>query len=470
MTAEASERPIRGWTARRSYVRFVRDPVGALCEAYRRFGPLSVFGNMYPSRKGDQRRIIVALGPTYNRQVLGVPDAFRPIGLTIPGPRGSAQRRVRYGLPVMSGPTHKEQRELVLPPLQNKAVEGYHAGMVAIAERILAGWRAGETVDMWSQVRAFPLNMATEILFGQTDPERAHAVGHMTQAWISRSYSLAARVFPVNLPGTPYHRMLKEAETLEGEMLRLVEAKRQSGAHGDDALAILVRAQEAAGGRGPDHIVGQLAILFAASYETTVNGLAWTLFLLAQHPDVTREIVDELDAVLRGGPPTTESLGKLTLLEAAINEAMRILPPVPYTVRVATRPAEVGTLEVRRKDRIVLSHYVTHHMPDIYPNPEEYLPRRWFTINPTPYEYLPFSAGPRRCIGGFFAMSVMKITVAMILQRFRFTVVPGSRIDRVVQVTMRPKYGLPMEIHAADRQFRASPVRGNIHEMVKLGA
>ena len=145
---------------------------------------------------------------------------------------------------------------------------------------------------------------------------------------------------------------------------------------------------------------------------------------------------------------------------------MRILPPVPYTVRVAQQPPKVGSFEVPQEARVVASHYLTHYLPDLYPEPERFRPERWRDINPTQYEYLPFNAGPRICIGAAFASQVLRISLAMILQRFRFTVAPGTRIDRIVAISMNLCHGLPMIVAKQDRNYSISEVRGQIREMV----
>jgi cytochrome P450 len=110
-------------------------------------------------------------------------------------------------------------------------------------------------------------------------------------------------------------------------------------------------------------------------------------------------------------------------------------------------------------------------MPELYPEPERFLPDRWATISPSVYEYIPFGAGPHMCLGATFAMIEIKIVLALILQRYRLAVRPGARIDRHVKITMSPKYGMPMIVAPQDRQFAKSKagVRGNIHEMVELG-
>jgi cytochrome P450 len=249
----------------------------------------------------------------------------------------------------------------------------------------------------------------------------------------------------------------------------MLDEKRRAGATGGDLVSMLVAAnQQGQQWMSDEDLIGQVTIAFAASYETTANAMTWTLFLLAQHPKVAHALLDELESVMGGAPPSVDTLARAPLLEAVVKESLRILPPVPYTIRVAREPTPIGPFTVLRGDRVILSHYVTHHLPELYASPERFDPERWFTLKRGPYEYLPFSAGPRLCIGYSFAMQALKLSTAMLLQRVRFSLVPGTRIDRSVQVTMSPRQGLPMSIHAADRRFEAAPVRGNIHEMVEM--
>ena len=236
-----------------------------------------------------------------------------------------------------------------------------------------------------------------------------------------------------------------------------------------DILSLLIQARDDQNrGMTDKELIGQAAILFGASFETSASVLTWTLFLLAQHPAVMHELMDELDNVLAGAPPTREQLPQLTFLENVINESMRILPPVPFTIRATQRDLAMGPVEVPKNTRVLCSHYLTHHMPELYPEPERFRPERWQSIEPNQYEYMPFSAGPRVCIGASFAFQVLKVSLAMMLQRFRFSMVPGTRIDRVIRITMAPREGLPMMVYPNDRKFAASEVRGQIHEMVQL--
>jgi cytochrome P450 len=261
--------------------------------------------------------------------------------------------------------------------------------------------------------------------------------------------------------------MLRQAERIEKALLAMIARRRAQPGARTDVLSLLMEARDNEG-RAMTHteLVGQASILFIASFETTTSALTWSLFLLAQHPAVMHQLMDEIESVLGDMPPRSEQMPQLPFLHWVIKESMRILPPVPYTVRVAQRPLMVGPFEVPQETRVIASHYLTHHLPDLYPEPERFRPERWRNINPTQYEYLPFNAGPRICIGGAFATQVLKISLAMILQRFRFTVVPRTRVDRIVAISMNPRHGLPMIIAKKDRNYSVSEVGGQIREMV----
>jgi cytochrome P450 len=462
------QKPMRGLAATHWYIRFFIDPVACLRKTREHYGQVAAFGSPLPV--GQRERLhLVALGPDLNQFVLGQPDLFRTTGQTVAGPLGSAHRRIRFGLTAMNGSLHQEQRRLVLPAFHAKAMERYHGTIVSISNAFLEQWREGQVFDLWAEMRVLALRISSTVLFGQTQPALVDTISSLINQWLTEGNSRSVRAFPVNCPGVPYRHMLKTAEQLERAVLMMIGEKRDTVEKDADLLATLIRGQRELDGRMTDaHLVGQATILFGASYETMVNALVWTFFLLAQHPSVTADLLDELTSTLHGSAPNNAQLSQLPLLEAVIKESLRILPPVPFTIRGVASPLEIKGIHLNKSDRVICSHYVTHHMAELFSDPERFLPYRWFGSSPGPYEYLPFSNGPRVCIGAGFAMTVMKVVLAVVLQRFRLSVVPESRIDRLVHVTMRPKSGMPIVLHRQDRRFHAVPVQGNIHEMVRL--
>ena len=406
-----------------------------------------------------------ASGPSYNKLVLGDPDLFRTGGQGIAGPRHSTQRKLRFGLTRMQPPKHRPQRQLLMPTVLKSAVETYLPGIKAIIAGEIQQWRADASVDMDHEMRRVTMRIAGETLFGENDSVRSVEFGSMISEWLRLNYTTGATYCPINWPGTAYRALLTHADRLGAVIREMIQRRRQAGAAGTDMLSTLIRARDE--GKAlvtEDDLLGQTAILFAASFETTATTLGWILFLLAQHPAAALKLLDEL----RAAAACAAELERLPFLDAVIKESMRILPPVALTLRAVTRRTNVMGFPLRKGDRVVCSHYLTHRTPELYPHPNRFEPERWFQIKPGPYDYIPFSAGPRQCIGPVFATAVIKQVLAAILPRFRFTLQPEARIDRTFRVTMSPRYGLPMTLHKPDRQFRRVHVRGNIHEMIDL--
>jgi cytochrome P450 len=232
---------------------------------------------------------------------------------------------------------------------------------------------------------------------------------------------------------------------------------------------MLLRAHDEDGTRlTDDELVGQTNFLFMAGHATTTSALTWTLFLISQHPHVAAALEDELAGTLRGRPPTVEDLQTLPLLEATIKESLRLLPPVLWWSRISTAPCTLGPYPLPPGARVVYSAYITHRIASLYPRPERFLPERWLEDDAGPFDYIPFSAGPRMCLGASFSMIEMKLILATLLPRFRLAPLPGSRVDHGGLMLSIPKPGLPMLLHRQDRRFTKTPVRGSIHTVVDL--
>lgn len=180
-------------------------------------------------------------------------------------------------------------------------------------------------------------------------------------------------------------------------------------------------------------------------------------------------MLDELDGVLGGAAPTVEQLGRLPLLEHVIKESMRVLSPVPWNARVTAQPTVLGGYDVPAGTEVLVSIYQTHQMPELYLDLQRFNPHRWETINPTIFEFNPFSAGPRMCIGATFAMMEIKLVLALLLQRFRLQCIPRLTVDRSGIVVLAPKRGMPLIVYAQDRNYAAGvgEVRGNVREIVR---
>jgi cytochrome P450 len=203
-------------------------------------------------------------------------------------------------------------------------------------------------------------------LFGENDSVRSVEFGSMISEWLRLNYTTGATYCPINWPGTAYHALLTHADRLGTVIREMIKRRRKAGTDGRDMLSTLIRACDQGKAQVTEEdLLGQTAILFAASFETTATSLGWILFLLAQHPVVALKLLDELGAAA----VSEAELERLPLLDAVIKESMRILPPVALTLRAVTRRNDVMGLPLKKGDRVVCSHYLTHRSPELYPEP-----------------------------------------------------------------------------------------------------
>jgi len=427
-------------------------------------------GNIAALEETDGQRVIFIFGPHYNQEVLSDTETYHARFFSLRGSRNSAQRRLTAALLSMNGDEHKTQRRIVQGPFQKRAVEGYRDQLALLAEDMVAGWQAGQERDLFRDLTRFMQRVSGRVLLGVDEPELIEHIGDLTERWVAMNHELGlGAVVPHKKMDSYYDCLLDMAEELEAEIRTLIDRRREMPP-GMDVTSLLLQARERADSGVTDtELIGQTAILFAAGYLTTANTLAWTSFLLAQHPEITTALVAELRRELDGRAPTLADFPRLPMLDHVIKESMRILPASFYSQRINPEPVQLGPFYLIRGTPIVFSQYITHHMPDLFPDPERFLPERWQTIAPSPYAYLPFGAGARLCMGAPMALITLKITLAVMLQRFTFHLLPGSEINgRVTSTMFAPASGIPVRIATPETPWQLKPVTGSIHEMVTL--
>jgi cytochrome P450 len=250
-----------------------------------------------------------------------------------------------------------------------------------------------------------------------------------------------------------YKRAMKTIERIIYDMI--ASRRREPDRDRGDLLAALLAARDETTGEGlsDKELRDQLFTFIAAGHETTAVALAWTFYLLSQHPDAEVRLHDEVATVLGGRTPTVTDLPQLAFTRRVIEESLRIYPPVYTLIRDATHDDEIGGYHIPARSMVVLCPYVTHRHPEFWPDPETFDPDRFLperTASRPRFAWYPFLGGPHQCIGQEFAMMETTLVVAMIAQRFRLRMAPGSSGAVKPTLSLRPRDGLVMTIHAAD--------------------
>ncbi len=448
----------------RHLINFFRNPISTMLDYDRRFGQLSGILSRVPDGK---KGFVFAFGAEYNQAVFSNPQQYHSSAML--NIKDSSVQHLANGLTFMNGTEHISKRRLIMPAFHKKYVEHYRDDMVAITDAMLSDWQIREIIDISTFTHELTARIAIKTLFGLNSEHEGREMSALIAEWMTLATSPALRIMPLDLPFSPVRRLRHVSHQLEQYMYDLIARKRATLTSDTDVLAILMQAVDEDGNRlTDDELIGQVNVLFLAGHETSGNALAWTLFLLSQHPQILSDLLEELNSILQGDAPTIEQIYQLALLENIIKESMRVLPPVVWIQRIASETISLGNHELAAGSTLILSHYMTHQNPDVYSNPRQFNPYRWQTIKPGTYDYMAFSAGPRRCIGAEFAMMEMKICLAMILQRYQLELSPGAAINRHVTVTLSPKQGIPMKIKARNKRVTVNMPSGDIHDLVDL--
>ncbi len=469
--------PVRltGPAALRWGARFARDPLVATRQCFERFGSFVMLSDVVPfvRPRGVAMLgvpLVLTAGAAFHRELLSNPATWRGVSLLPGGPRHSAARRLGAGLTRMTGRRHAHYRSLIAPTLRKSSVDALTGRMAALAQAEVATWPVGEPLELWELARRLMRRLAVELLFGG-DP-KGYQIADLAGELMARKWSRGAFI-PLNLPFTPYGRVVRAAERLEDLLIDWIASKR--GQRGDcDLGSIIINSPDADGTLPSDEAVAaQMPSLFAASSEAGQSALAFTLLLVALHPGIAGELFDELRGRRGGATPSLEQASTVSSLDGIIKESMRILPPVPLQIRVAQADAAIAGYPVPKGTRVMLNTFLVNRMPERYPDGDCFRPERWRTTTRSAYEFPVFSAGPNACPGYWFGLAAVKVALAAILSRYRIVLERNARIDYSVQPTMRPLNRLrvmldPEPVDPARDAGAASQVRGSLLNLVKL--
>jgi cytochrome P450 len=278
-------------------------------------------------------------------------------------------------------------------------------------------------------------------------------------------YSLARQRSPVRIPEnwpTPKNRRAnRDLAFMDSLVYRMIDERRQTidagpaaGNSGrrEDLLSLLMGVMDEDGTHMTQKQLHDEAMtLFIAGHETTAQMLAWTWYLLSENPQAEARLHEELESVLGGRSPEAADFGRLPYLMAVMNEILRLYPPAYITAREAIEPVQIGGYEFLPGTTIIFSQWVAHRDPRYFDDPETFRPERWIeglAARLPSGAYYPFGDGPRRCIGQGFALLEAAIVIGTLAQRFRFQLVSGHPVEVEPLVTLRPRHGIRMTLHA----------------------
>lgn len=367
------------------------------------------------------------------------------------------------GLLSIDGELHRQQRRLMQPAFHKQRVESYCDTMVSCTERMLEEWTPGSQRDLAEEMMKVTMRIVARALFNVDIASQTEAIDLAFQqaSQYSQRSRAAFNLLRINLPFTAYGKYVRARRFLDETMATLIAEHRASGKDTGDVISMLLSAQDEDGSTMTDQQVrDETLTLLAAGHATTANTLSWTFYLLSNHPEVRAKLLDELARVLGGRPPTVDDLARLPYLDLVVKESMRLYPPAWMQPRYTVDDFEYGGYRIKRGTIILLSQWVTHRLPDLWPEPEAFKPERFDPETGQKYHpqaYFPFGAGSRICIGMPFANLEARILLATILQRYVPRLIPGFPVVPQPMITLFPKFGMQMILEPAAKVEAVKP-------------
>ncbi|ADO72992.1 cytochrome P450 [Stigmatella aurantiaca] len=424
------------WTS----VRYARDPVG-LYRALTKYGDGHTV--TMPLLLGP---IVGAISPQSAKDILTADTA----SLDIFGPEALAMVFRPRSLVMLSGEQHARERKLLMPAFNRAdAVRAYAVTMQETALQYASEIAVGKPFVMQKLAQRILLQVVIRDVFGVTEPDEQAELKQRVRELFEAS-SPALIFFPGlrhRFGGIGPYANWQRADARLTRLIHDLIARRRASPPGSkvDVLSLLLTARYEDGSVPSDEVVhDELMALFFAGHAATATTISWVFHWLHRYPETLAKLRAELATLPQDVEPT--SYMKLPYLEAVCNETLRIYPPVADLYRKLRVPLRIGSTMVPAGTGVAVFTTIIHAREDLFPEPMRFRPERFAERSYTPFEFLPYGVGARRCIGAAFAHQALKIVVASILRRWELGLETPDEPAVRQGVGVGPKHGVRMRI------------------------
>ncbi|RAL50799.1 hypothetical protein DM860_015946 [Cuscuta australis] len=386
--------------------------------------------------------------------------------------REGSKHFVGRGLLMANGGDWYQQRHIVAPAFMGDKLKSYGGYMVECTGEMLQGMEkeveeGRDELDIESWMTRLAADIISRTEFGSSYDKGKRIFHLLTLLQRLSAQSTRHLCFPGSrFYPSKYNNEIKSLKSeVEGLLMEIIRSRRESAeigrssTYGDDLLGLLLTEME---GNIPHSkkgifrlnlplIMDECKTFFFAGHETTALLLTWTVMLLATNPSWQERVREETLQLCNGGPPSIDHLPKLTLLNAVINESLRLYPPVTLLPRMAFEDFKLGDLHIPKGLSIWIPVLALHHSEEIWgKDANEFNPNRFLSkpshLQAARSSFLPFAAGPRNCIGQSYALMEAKIVLAMLISKFSFQISESYRHAPVVVISIKPKHGVQIRL------------------------
>ncbi len=425
------------------FLAFVRNPLGAT--------PAIIYREWTYQYRG---RITYVADPAIIKRVLL--EDFSSFPKTIIE-RYVFSKLLGKGILTSHGAEWRWQRQAAAPLFRPAEIQRYAPIMTAAAEHAIASWRQlppASRRDVARDTTSAAFSVIADTMLHSRDPavtaalERAHRDYLLPLSWPGVYGALG-------LPGwLPFPRKAarRRAEIdMRQSVGNLVRERRSGSDTRDDLMTRLLSAKDPETGQGmsDEQMVDNLLTFLLAGHETSAKSLAWMLYLVALSPEWEQRLLAQVKSVAGDSPIGAEHADRLTDVTMFIKEAMRLYPPISSLARVATKDVDLDGTLVKKDGIIVMPIFAIHRHARLWEDPARFDPERFSPereAKQVRFQYMPFGAGPRVCIGASFAMLEATILLASFVRAAHFEVPVGHVPVPLSRIALQPKGGMPLTV------------------------
>jgi cytochrome P450 len=354
----------------------------------------------------------------------------------------------------------KRHRALIQPAFHPKRVGNYEGLIRQHTARLLESWSGGGEREIMFEMMRTTMGIIADILFTLRDmqAEANDLNWALTTVFEQLTLETAAVFSTPNWIPTPRNLREKRATGIIRDFI-MAQIRQHRAAESDqgDMLSAMLRAVDPETGSTltDDEICNELKTLFGAGHETTALMLTWTLYLLAQHPEIEQRLYEEAINVLGADDPTAANIEQMPYTEMVIRESMRLYPPTwSLMVRQVNEPITLGGTTIPTGSLLLVPQWVVHRDPRTFPDPLRFDPERfagdWRGRYPS-HAYFPFGAGAHICLGAHLSMLEGRLMLPMLVRRFRYHRVDATPVKTRALITTRPVEGIRLRMEERSR-------------------
>ncbi|MBW4693018.1 MAG: cytochrome P450 [Lyngbya sp. HA4199-MV5] len=364
-----------------------------------------------------------------------------------------------YSIIMLDGDRHKRRRQLLMPTFHGERMRTYGQLICQLATAAFDQLALNQPFSARTVMQEISLQIILQVVFGLTEGDRCHQLKDLLASLLDlfRSpLSSSFLFFPVLQKDlgawSPWGKFIREQRQIDTLIYEEIAERRKKGeCDRIDMLSMLMAARDDAGQPMSDQeLRDELMTLLFAGHETTATAMSWALYWVHHLPTVREKLLQELATL--GENPDPMDIFRLPYLTAVCNETLRIYPVAMLVFpRIVQTPVTLLGHHLAPRTNVVGCIYLVHQREDLYPNPKQFRPERFLERQFTPYEFMPFGGGARRCIGEALAMFEMKLVLATILSRYSLALATAQpEYPRRRGVTLAPANGVRMVLRIVD--------------------